>query len=84
MLLNMVEKFKCALDKGEYVTCISMDISKAFDTVKQYANCKPMGFPGMHVSLLQAICINENKGLKLVKLKVTGKKLIKGCHKVRF
>ena len=30
-LLNMVENFKCALEKGEYVACISMDIGKAFD-----------------------------------------------------
>ena len=28
---NMVENFKCALDKGEYVASISMDISKTFD-----------------------------------------------------
>ena len=27
----MIENFKRALDKGEYVACISMDISKAFD-----------------------------------------------------
>ena len=27
----MVENCKCALDMGEYVACISMDISKAFD-----------------------------------------------------
>ena len=30
-LLHMIEKFKSALDKGEFVACISMDISKAFD-----------------------------------------------------
>ena len=30
-LLHMIEIFKSALDKGEYVACISMDISKAFD-----------------------------------------------------
>ena len=30
-LLNMIENFKCALDRGEYIACISMDISKAFD-----------------------------------------------------
>ena len=30
-LLNMIEKLKSALDKGEFVACISMDISKAFD-----------------------------------------------------
>ena len=27
----MIEHFKCALDRGEYIACISMDISKAFD-----------------------------------------------------
>ena len=27
----MIEKFKSSLDKGEFVACISMDISKAFD-----------------------------------------------------
>ena len=30
-LLNMIEKFKSSLDKGEFVACISMDVSKAFD-----------------------------------------------------
>ena len=30
-LLNMIENFKCALDKGEYIACMRMDISKAFD-----------------------------------------------------
>ena len=30
-LLNMVEDFKDALDKGKYVACVSMDLSKAFD-----------------------------------------------------
>ena len=29
--LNMIENLKCALDKGKYVACISMDISRAFD-----------------------------------------------------
>ena len=28
--LNMTENFKCALDRGEYIACISIDISKAF------------------------------------------------------
>ena len=26
-LLNMIENFKCALDRGEYIACASMDIS---------------------------------------------------------
>ena len=27
----MIEHFKCALDRGEYIACISMGISKTFD-----------------------------------------------------
>ena len=30
-LLNMIEHFKKSLDNGEYVACLSMDLSKAFD-----------------------------------------------------
>ena len=30
-LLNMIENFKCALDRGEYIACISMDIGKTFE-----------------------------------------------------
>ena len=30
-LLNMIEHFKRSLDNGEYVACLSMDLSKAFD-----------------------------------------------------
>ena len=29
--LNIIEHFKCALDRGEYIAFFSMDISKAFD-----------------------------------------------------
>ena len=29
--LNMIENFKCALDRGKYIACINMDISKAFE-----------------------------------------------------
>ena len=40
-LLHMIEKFKSALDKGEFVACISMDISKAFDCLPHcLAICK--------------------------------------------
>ena len=30
-LLNMIEHLKKSLDNGEYVACLSMDLSKAFD-----------------------------------------------------
>ena len=30
ILLNMIVNIKCALDKGEYIACTSMDINKGF------------------------------------------------------
>ena len=81
MLLNMIEHFKCALDKGEYVARISMDISKWFDCLPHCLTiCKMHAhrFSGMHAGLLQVIYINWSKKLNLVKLKVTGKKMNKG------
>ena len=32
-LLTMLEKWKSVLDKGSYVCCLFMDLSKAFDTI---------------------------------------------------
>ena len=32
-LMTMLEKWKNALDKGEYVCVLFMDLSKAFDTI---------------------------------------------------
>ena len=53
--LNMIEHFKCVLDRGEYNACISMDISKAFDylphclTTNVFVNYMLMGFQGTRV-----------------------------------
>ena len=44
-LLSMIEHFKRALDKGEYVACISIDISKAFDCLPHCLTiCKLFGY----------------------------------------
>ena len=32
-LITMLEKWKSVLDKGYYVCCLFMDLSKAFDTI---------------------------------------------------
>ena len=53
-LLNIIENFKCALDRGEYIACISMDISKlkpliVYLIVWLFVNCMLMDFPGMRV-----------------------------------
>ena len=40
-LLNMVQHFKNSIDKGEYVGCIGMDFSKAFDCLPHHSTiCK--------------------------------------------
>ena len=46
-LVVMLEKLKRALDKGEYVSAISMDLSKVFDTINHdplIAKRKAYGF----------------------------------------
>ena len=32
-LITMLEKWKIVSDKGKYVCCLFMDLSKAFDTI---------------------------------------------------
>ena len=76
-LLNMIEKFKSALDKGELVACISVDISKAFDCLPHYLTiCKlfSYGLSREAAHLLLVICFNGNKELRLVTLKANGVK----------
>ena len=46
-LISMLEKRKASLDKGEYVSVIFMDLSKAFDTINHdlpLAKLKGYGF----------------------------------------
>ena len=77
-LLSMKENFKCALDKEEYVSCISMDISKAFDYLPYCLTiCKlhARGFSRDECRFIVSyIYINGSKESKLVKWKVTGRK----------
>ena len=61
--LNMIDNFKCALDRGEYIACISVDMI-VYLTAWLFVNYMLMDFPGtrVHVRWLLVICTNENRG----------------------
>ena len=84
-LLNMVENFN--KDKGEYVACISMDISKAFDCLPHCLTiCKlhAYGFSRDACKLIASYLYKRKQRVKIGEIKSDWKEIIKGCHKVRF
>ena len=53
-LITMLEKWKTVLDKGEYVCCLFMDLSKACDTINHdllLAKLKAYGFSDKSLAL---------------------------------
>ena len=54
-LITMLEKWKSVLDKGDYICCLFMDLSKAFDTINYdllLAKLKVYGFSNKSLALL--------------------------------
>ena len=80
-LLNMVENFKCALDKGEYVACISMDISKAFDCLPHCLTiCKlhAYGFSTDARKLIASYLYKRKQRVEIGEIKSDWKEMNKG------
>ena len=64
-LINMIEKWKHALDKGKKVGTTFMDIFKAFDIPNHnllLAKLNVYGFSFNAINLSKAICQNDFKG----------------------
>ena len=83
----MIENFKSALDKGEYVSCISMDISKAFACLYHCLTiCKLFAYGlSRHACILIASYLFQRKQkVKISYNKSDWGKLVKGCHNAPY
>ena len=80
-LLNMIENFKCALDRGEYIACISMDISKAFDCLPHCLTiCKlhAYGLSRNACTLIASYLYQRKKRVKIGNIRSSWKETNKG------
>ena len=60
----MLEKWKAALDKGNFVDAIFMDLSKAFDTLNHDLLIAKLEAYGLSIDSLRYICSYLNQCLQ--------------------
>ena len=63
-LITMLQKWKSVLDKGEYVCCLFMHLSKVFDTINRdflLAQLKAYGFSHKSLALMCAYLKNKTE-----------------------
>ena len=68
LLVTMLEKWKKAFDKGEYVSALFMDLSKAFDTINHdllLAKLKAYGFSLNAVKLMCSYLKNRKQQVQI-------------------
>ena len=67
-LVTMLEKWEKAVDKGEYVSALFMDLSKAFDTINHdllLAKLKAYGFSLNAVKLMHSYLKNRKQQVQI-------------------
>ena len=77
----MIENFKCALDRGEYIACISMDISNASDCLPHCLTiCKlhAYGLSRNACTLIARYLYKRKQRVKICSLKSDWKEISKG------
>ena len=68
LLVTMLEKWKKAVDKGEYVSAVFMDLSRAFDTINHdllLAKLKAYGFSLNAVKLMCSYLKNRKQQVQI-------------------
>ena len=80
-LLNMIEHFRCALARGVYIACISMDISKAFGCLPDCLSiCKlhAYGLSRDACTLIASYLYQRKQRVKIRNIKNEWKEMSKG------
>ena len=83
----MIEKFKSPPDKGEYVACISMDISKAFDCLPHCLTIYKLFAYGLSreaFTLIASYLFQRKQRVKIGNIKSEWGELIKVFHRALY
>ena len=87
ILLNTIGNLKRALDKGEHIACIGMDISKAFDCLRHVQPiCKLVAY-GLSKdtrTIISSYLFRLKQRVKIGNIKRERGKLIKVCEKTPY
>ena len=71
-MVTMLEKWKKALDKKEYICVLFMDLSKAFDTINPDILLAKLHAYGFSINALNLMCLQINSNFSATKSVIAG------------